>query len=185
LISGTQKVLLSAPVLYELALHAADLDVGTQLYLVKADVAETPTSILDGQNTRLDGEHRSLFVDVPAGDYILRALSSGFKQMRVTVPCGEVEFVGEVTNAFAINEVKPGKLGQRVGLRVGDLIVALNGEAVNGNNFHSKIAVAVESAAVELTVERGGATVTISLGPIEAGSQAMEQIGVMWFPRTR
>jgi hypothetical protein len=43
----------------------------------------------------------------------------------------------------------------------------------------------VEAAAVDLTVERGGTTVTISLGPIEPGSKAWTQIGVGWSPRSR
>ncbi|MFT7076533.1 MAG: hypothetical protein ACJA0P_002550, partial [Planctomycetota bacterium] len=185
LISGTQEVVMSAPVLYELAVHAQDLDVGTRLYLVKAELAETSASMLSGQNAALDAEHRSLFADVPAGDYVLSAITSGMQRMRVTVPSGEVEFVADVMNAFAINEVKPGKLGQRAGLKVGDIVVALDGEAVNGNNFHQKLAVAVEAAAVDLTVERGGTTVTISLGPIEPGSKAWTQIGVGWSPRSR
>lgn len=185
LTSGTHKIVLSAPVLYEVAVHAANIDVGTRLYLVKADRAETAAGMLDGLSTAVDDEHRSLFADVPPGDYVLSALAAGRAQMRVTVPCGEVEFVADVIDAFGVSDVKPGKLGARAGLRAGDLVVALDGEAVNGNNFHQKLAVAIESAAVELTVERGGSSVTISLGPIEAGSAAWEQIGVRWSPRTR
>ena len=48
-----------------------------------------------------------------------------------------------------------------------------------------KLAVAIEAAAVELTIERGSATISVSLGPIEAGSAAWEKTGVPWAPRSQ
>jgi Do/DeqQ family serine protease len=56
-----------------------------------------------------------------------------------------------------VYQVQPGSAAQRAGLRQGDIITALNGEAVNDSNtFRNKIAGTPPGSEVTLTIKRGG-----------------------------
>lgn len=176
--SGVHEVVLVPQAVHELVVHAPGAEVGARVYLT--DVDATTSSMFNGWNAKVGEDHRVTFTDIPAGDYLVRLLAAGFQQMRVTVPSGEVEFVADVLNAFVVESVAPGKLGAAAGLREGDVIVGLNGRDVNSNTFYNRLAVAIESAAVTLTVERGGRTTEVSLGPTVEGTAAAQQIGVRW-----
>ena len=66
-----------------------------------------------------------------------------------------------------VYQVQPGSAAQRAGLRQGDIITALNGEAVSDSNtFRNKIASTPPGSEVTLTIKRGGSEqqVRASLG---------------------
>ncbi|MEM1447480.1 MAG: hypothetical protein AAGI22_00135 [Planctomycetota bacterium] len=185
LTSGTTSLTLTLPSLHEVAIHAPDLDVGTRIYLQDAKEADTPTSFVRARNGSLGADRRLVFEDVPAGDYVIRPLGPRMETMRITVPCGEVEFTADVVDAFRVGTVTPDGLGAASGLREGDIVDELAGRLVEGHNFHQRLAVALESSAVTLTIERGGSTIEVSVGPTAAGSSATAQLGVMFLPRSR
>ncbi|MEM9378550.1 MAG: PDZ domain-containing protein [Planctomycetota bacterium] len=185
LTSGAHSVTITAPTLHGVTVHAPDLDLGTRIFLAAVGDTSAPAGLAGRRHGSLGEERRVAFADVPAGDYEVRAVLGDLERMRITVPCGEVEFVPDVVDAYAVVSLEPGKLGARAGLRRGDVVVELAGEPVDGNNFHQRLAVALESAAVPLTIENGGSTRTVTVERIEPGSSAYKQLGVGWEPRSR
>ena len=55
----------------------------------------------------------------------------GRSKMEVTVPTGEVLWEARVVNAYRVKSISPGKLADKAGLQVGDVVTAVNGKEVD------------------------------------------------------
>jgi len=80
------------------------------------------------------------------------------------------------TTGAVIARVEPSSPAERAGLRTGDLVVAVNGVAVNsGTQLRNTIGLTRIGSEVELTVDRRGAEQTVAVHVDPAGPSAQRQ----------
>ncbi|MEM6673668.1 MAG: PDZ domain-containing protein [Planctomycetota bacterium] len=172
-----------APSFHVVQVYAPDVEVGTTMVIQKAGDSEYTFS--QDWYKEIDEEHRVVFSNVPAGDYVITCWGTTQWSQDVTVPCGEVLFEPQEINAYEVMSVEPDKLGAEAGLQKGDVVTAIDGKAFEGNTFYSLLQLGLSSGeAVVFTVQRGSTAVEISLGPIENKVNAWQAVGVNWRPRS-
>jgi len=185
---GAQEISFRAPTFHQLAIHAPDLSEGTSFWLERKGAPGGGYGGYwgGGLSAELDDQHRATIEDVAAGEYELKTWSnSGQSSMDVTVPSGEVLFEVKTVNAYRVESVTEGKLGDQAGLRAGDVVTAVNGKAIDRRSFWNRLTLDLDTEAVQLTVDRNGAVLEVELGPGEPGSNIQRQIGVDWEPTSR
>jgi len=86
-----------------------------------------------------------------------------------------------VVNAYRVKSISPGKLADKAGLQVGDVVTAVNGKEIDEDDFWQRLTLDLETEAVPLTIDRNGAVMQVDLGPGKpAGGNVWPQIGVEW-----
>ncbi|MEY3775911.1 MAG: hypothetical protein RLZZ129_2691 [Verrucomicrobiota bacterium] len=105
----------------------------------------------------------------------------------------------DAVKGIRLRQVQPGSPAAAAGLRVGDLIVAINGQTVQANSLHPDQATRRAGASLDLIVLRdglampvrltvgfppAGAPLPAALGGLAAGSKVEVQWNGRWFPAT-
>ncbi|MEZ6014554.1 MAG: PDZ domain-containing protein [Planctomycetota bacterium] len=178
---GSQTINLSAPALYEVLVHAPDLEVGTHIQLSPVSGARSP---FGGEGVETDADHRARFKKVVAGEYRLQSWGGVSGQMKITVPCGEVLFAPEQPNALEVTGIVAGKAAAQAGLQNGDVIVAISGREIESDSAMQRLYLDMQDAAVTVDFLRGGTRMQATLGPFK-GQRAWSELGASFAPVRR
>ncbi|MCB9915550.1 MAG: hypothetical protein H6828_10435 [Planctomycetes bacterium] len=165
---GENHATLAIPPLHVLVVHYADAKSGANLALRPLDRDETDPWGRSGAEFGDDGLAR--FECVPAGDYELMFWGGAPKKMRVSVPCGQVEFTPMRLDALLVTITDEGGDLAKAGFRAGDLVIGVNGaefEGEPGNPWGELYS----SKTAELTyiVLRGGKRLEVTLRGADVG----------------
>lgn len=108
-------------------------------------------------SAKVDGSGQVKFERVVAGRY---RLSIGQRMQEITVPCAPVEFAGRIPERHRFRIKKGDSPLRRIGLRSGDILVALDGDSLSADAARTRMrALSSQSAGtLRLTVERDGRT---------------------------
>ncbi|MGD2017566.1 MAG: PDZ domain-containing protein [Planctomycetota bacterium] len=178
--AGSQEVSFVAPTFHDVVVYAPDLPAGTGFWMQRK--GGRGNGWWGGNDAKLDEDHRARFKEVASGEYDLMCWNGGGRsKMEVTVPTGEVLWEERVVNAYRVKSISPGKLAEKAGLQVGDVVTAVNGKEIDEDDFWQRLTLDLETEAVPLTIDRNGAVMQVDLGPGKpAGGNVWPQIGVEW-----
>lgn len=182
--AGSNELSMQAPTFHDVVIYAPDMDEGDDFWL-QIDKGDANTGYFGGNSVSLDENLRATFKDVAAGNYIVQSWGSGQQLMKISVPTGEVVFEAEKINAYIAQGVESGKLADKAGIREGDIVIGIDGEAIDGDDFYQALWLGLRKGTVSLALVRGGQNVNATVGPAEKPKKAWEEMGVNWMPTSR
>lgn len=178
--SGPHVLTITAPELHELVVHAPDMEEGAPINISRFD-GESNWMFVTGSS--LDGALRARFADLVPGQYQIASRSpTKSRIMQVEVPCGEVQFEDMVVRGYRVSSVVSGKLAERAGLLDGDLILSVAGCSASEHNFVQRFWLELTDGATELTIERDGKAMTVTIGAIPEEVEAWSVFGASITP---
>ncbi|CAG0984144.1 hypothetical protein PLCT2_02086 [Planctomycetaceae bacterium] len=156
LISGANSLSLDVPSLFTLKVHVDEAN-GKDCSL-----RSTGAERSFGLSKRADENGDVYFTNILAGQYII-SCSKTREKMLVSVPeTSEVVFTPQVFNSYRVSVSDEKGYVSLLGLRTGDLITAANGtEFKTSNQMEGTLQALMEEKSVKLTIQRGGATLTV------------------------
>lgn len=75
-----------------------------------------------------------------------------------------------------ITELEPGKPAEKAGMKVGDVILAINGQPVKAIAQMIKMLQQTKDTPVDITVQRGSETVTLKVTPVAAPIEGVKEV---------
>lgn len=185
--SGSNEVTLALPALHDVAVRAPELTENATMILAPADGFDpaNPWAAPSTRRTNLDADLTGTFEDVPAGTYVLLSYNAQGSHTTVTVPTGVVTFEVKKVDSLIVSNVQAGKHAAEAGLQNGDLVTAIDGEAVSGPSSQQLFMMRIIADDVELEVERGGSKLSITVSKIAGGQAAYQALGMGLMPHVR
>jgi hypothetical protein len=160
---GEQQISVPIPTLHDIVVSAPGLKPGTNVSIDQkrsADELGRPGMSVYGA---LDESRQFVARGLPAGTYSAHANGAGGTQ-EIVVPGGPYVLEAANYDCFAVAISDAEGVFHRAGLRPGDLVVAINGKAIEGNRYWEVLREEGSKHNVPLTVLRGGQRLTIQGG---------------------
>jgi len=181
--TGRNHLRLRLPQLHSLRVHWAGGQEGEELCLNRSDALER----FDSRTARveLDATSHAHFERLVAGEYLLFDKGPVLRQMRVTLPCGEIEYAPKRVDALRVVVQDAGGILSQDGFRNGDLVVGVNGEEF-GEDIESALeraARGAEDAELSFLVDRAGGRIEITVEIADLGKS--KDWGGAWIPDHR
>ena len=170
ILPGANAVQLRIPVLYSLRVHWADGKEGANMAMRLEDGED---NFGFGSNSAsLDAQGYAEFSELRAGNYLLSSWGGSVQQMRVTIPCKDVEFTPMKIDAMRVKITDETGDLFRLGFRDGDLVIGVDGEEFEESPDYQLLRTLQSSKSAQATflIERNGTRLEITAKGADVGN---------------
>jgi RNA polymerase sigma factor (sigma-70 family) len=180
--AGVNPVAIPIPELHSVKLRLPGEPAGTKVYL---SAARRPQRDVASITAVVAADGTATFEDLPAGLHIAQLTSQGAtREMLVRVPSSERTFAPGTVEGFTVHVDDPAGLFASSGLRSGDVVLAVDGVAIDTfQRLDETLYAARERPSVAVEVRRGEGKVTLELDPAKLWGR--EAHGGWWEPVLR
>lgn len=120
----------------------------------------------------LDAQGYAEFSELRAGNYLLSSWGGSVQQMRVTIPCKDVEFTPMKIDAMRVKITDETGDLFRLGFRDGDLVIGVDGEEFEESPDYQLLRTLQSSKSAQATflIERNGTRLEITAKGADVGN---------------
>lgn len=173
---GERRVSLTVPPLHQVVVLVPNSKTGTRVRLFRVSDDGQYKNVTSAQT---DENARARLTDVVPGPYMLQVeTDDSLGQMYIDVPTSEVRFEAFDVNGYRVSKVEEGTVGDRIGLRVGDVLTKINGHPVDGYQWGERLMLELSDGPAQLGFIRSGRTMSVEVPKFEKQVRMWKDWGV-------